>query len=438
MLYTMTISEKNFNQIFNLFLLFIGAGIIFRIPCTWLLCIFSVFNLIFIKKTAKVQEAVILRIVLLSPLLLELLFFFNTDSYIDEVKVVEKYVSLALFSWFIIGNYHRIQFASLIEYYASATMSIVSLFLLFFVLNNPLLIAKYQSGIDLWEMGYVFSNSMGIHAPALNMHLAFVTIIFIYLTVQSFKENRQTKTKLFRISSFIISLFLVLFINTRLALLNVILGMLLVFFYAIKDHINIKKTIKSSLLSVVILSIVLSIYVKNNSYMAYKYNNVTFAHMDKIGKLDDIENPEATVFNSFVTRLSIWKSAWELGVQNLPFGVGASQSKPALTAYYKQTNQQFLAKYEFPTHNQFLDYFIKYGILGPIVVLIYLSGIAYLGINLRQPVILSFFVLFFTSNCVDDFLLRFDGIVFSGFWFAIFISYWLQQKIKGDTAQSIL
>ena len=143
-------------------------------------------------------------------------------------------------------------------------------------------------------MGYVFSNSMGIHAPALNMHLAFVTIIFIYLTVQSFKENREIKTQLFRISSFIISLFLVLFINTRLALLNVILGMLIVFFYAIKDHINIKKTIKSSLLSIVILNIVLSIYVKNNSYMAYKYNNVTFAHMDKIGKLDDIENPEAT------------------------------------------------------------------------------------------------------------------------------------------------
>jgi hypothetical protein len=47
---------------------------------------------------------------------------------------------------------------------------------------------------------------------------------------------------------------------------------------------------------------------------------------------------------------------------NLPFGVGASNSKPELVAYYKHTNQQFLAKYEFPTHNQFLDYLLKYGI----------------------------------------------------------------------------
>lgn len=434
----MTISEKNFDRIFNLFLLLIGTAIIFRIPCTWLLLVFTCYNLFFIKKTIRLKEAFVLRMVLLSPLILELLFFFNTNSYSEEIKVVEKYAALALFSWFIVGNYHRIQFAKLIEYYAVLTMTIVVLFLVFFMINNPLLIAKYQKGIDLWEMGYVFSNSIGIHAPALNMHMAFVTTIFIYLTVQSFKENRETKTQLFRIICFIISFFLVLFINTRMALVNIFLALLIVFFYALKDHINVKKTIKSGLVSVLILSIVLTVFVKKNSYMAYKYNTVTFSYMDKVGKLDEIENPEAVVFNSFVTRLSIWKSAWELGLQNLPFGVGASQSKQALNEYFEQTDQKFLAKYEFPTHNQFLDYFLKYGFLGPMVVLLYLLGFAYLGINLRQPVILSFFVLFFTSNCVDDFLLRFDGIVFSGFWFAIFISYWLQQKINHDKVQLIL
>jgi hypothetical protein len=52
-----------------------------------------------------------------------------------------------------------------------------------------------------------------------------------------------------------------------------------------------------------------------------------------------IENPEATVFNSFVTT-SIWNQHGVGSSVKFLWGVGASQRKPALTAYYKQTNQQ--------------------------------------------------------------------------------------------------
>jgi hypothetical protein len=433
----MIISERNFNKIFNLFLLFIGTGVIFRIPCTWLLVVFAVFNLFFINKTVAIKKGIVLRVLITLPLLLELLFFFNNDSYINEIKFLEKYASLALFAWFIIGNYQRVIFSKLIAYYAFFTLYLVLFFFFVFVFNNPLLIDKYQNGVDLWEVGYVFSESFGMHAPGLNMHMAFVSIIFIYLTVKSFQERKETKVLLLQICSFIICFFLVLFINTRMALLNVFLGMLIVFFYALKDRVNFNRTLKISSISIIISLVVLVVFIKNNNYMSYKYNAVTFAYMDKVGKLDEIENPELKVYNSLVTRLSIWKSVWELSVQNLPFGVGASHSKPALIKYYQQTNQHFLAKYEFPACNQFLDFFLKYGFLGPIVVFIYIMGIAFLGIDLRHPVVLSFFVLFFTSNLVDDFLLRFDGIVFSGFWFAIFGSYWLQLKTKTDTESLI-
>ncbi|MNF79262.1 O-Antigen ligase [compost metagenome] len=154
--------------------------------------------------------------------------------------------------------------------------------------------------------------------------------------------------------------------------------------------------------------------------------------MDKVGKLDEIDHPEIKVFNSLVTRVSIWKSAWELSVQNLPFGVGAADGKSELNKYYAATNQQFLAKYEFPTHNQFLDFLLKFGILGPLVVILYIFTICYLGYDLKNGMILSFFLIFFTSNLTDDFLLRFDGIAFSGLWLSIFGSYWLQQKVTLD------
>jgi len=75
--------------------------------------------------------------------------------------------------------------------------------------------------------------------------------------------------------------------------------------------------------------------------MKEKYSSVTFAYMDKVGKLDEIDHPEIKVFNSLVTRVSIWKSAWELSLQHLPFGVGSSDGKPELVKYFKHTHQHF-------------------------------------------------------------------------------------------------
>ncbi|WP_243699193.1 O-antigen ligase family protein [Flavobacterium hiemivividum] len=401
---------------------------IFRKPCTWIIIGFVLFNLCFIKKIKLSRLAVLLGLVIASPLLLEILFFWNNDSLREGLKSLEKSISLLFLPLFILGNYQRVQFNKLLQYYSYATTVIVLFFFIRFIVVYPGLMNKYLNGIDLWEMGYSFSNSVGIHAPALNMHLAFVAIINMYFVVYSFRKKENLGYQFLRILLFALSFFYVLFVNTRMALFNVIVGTIIIFFYEVIRNYDFKKVVLSLSFGVVILGGILFLFVKNNPYMQEKYSTVTFAYMDKVGKLDEIENPEAKVFNSFVTRVSIWKSAWELSLDHLPFGVGASDGKPELFKYYKQTNQHFLAKYEFPTHNQFLDFLLKFGVLGPLIVFLYIFTIGYLGYDLKNGIVISFFFLFFTSNLTDDFLLRFDGIAFSGFWFSVFGSFWLQVK----------
>jgi hypothetical protein len=424
----MNISEKNFNKIFNIFLFLIASIMIFRKPCTWIIIGFVLFNLCFIKKLKHTRLAILLGLVIASPLLLEILLFWNNDSFGEGLKSMEKSISLLLFPVFILGNYKRVQFIKLLQFYSYTTTVIVLFFFIRFIVVYPDLIDKYLGGTDLWEMGYSFSNSIGIHAPALNMHLAFVASISMYFVVYSFRKNENVAYKLLRILVLALSFFFVLFVNTRMALFNVIAGTIIIFFYEVIRYYNFKKVAAIITFGAVLLGGILFLFIKNNPYMKEKYSTVTFAYMDKVGKLDEIENPEAKVFNSFVTRVSIWKSAWELSLDHLPFGVGASDGKPELFKYYKQTNQHFLAKYEFPTHNQFLDFLLKFGVLGPMVVFIYIFTIGYLGYDLKNAIILSFFILFLTSNLTDDFLLRFDGIAFSGFWFSVFGSFWLQEK----------
>ena len=425
----MTISEKNFNKIFNGFLVLIAVAMIFRKPCTLLIILFAVFNLFFIKKLNYSKQSLVLVFLIASPLVLEIIMFWNNDSFLKGLKSLEKYSSLLIFPLFILGNYQRIQFLKILRFYSITTTIILLFFFIRFIISFPELIHKYVNGHDLWEMGYEFSNSIGIHAPALNMHLAFVSICSLFFVFEIFHLHKKWELKMSSIIVFILSFFLVLFVNTRMALFNALIGFVLVFFGQVIRKYNLKKVLGTMVVLIVTLGGVLFFFVRSNPYMKEKYSSVTFAYMDKIGKLDEIEHPEFKVFNSLVTRVSIWKSGWELAVKNLPFGVGASDGKPELVKYYKQTNQHFLSKYEFPTHNQFLDFLIKFGILGPLVVLLYIFTIGYLGLSLKNAVVFSFFFLFFTSNLTDDFLLRFDGIAFSGLWMSIFGSYWLQQKL---------
>lgn len=401
---------------------------IFRKPCTWLIILFTVFNLLFIKKIKFNKTAIIIALIIVSPFILEILFFWNNDSYSQGLKSLEKSISLLLFPLFILGNYHRVQFYKVVQYYSITTILIMLIFFIRFILVYPELMHKYLMGIDLWEMGYEFSNSIGIHAPALNMHLVFVGVINLYFVFYSFRKRKNLTDKIFNLLVFIASFFFVLFVNTRMALFNLLVCIGIVFFYEIIRKYNFKKVISIAIVITLLLGSFIYLFVQKDLYMKEKYSKVTFAYMDKVGKLDEIENPEIKIFNSLVTRMSIWKSTWELSLQHLPFGVGASDGKPELFNYYKQTNQHFLAKYEFPVHNQFLDFMLKFGFLGPVIVLIYIGGIGYLGFDLKNAIIISFFFLFFTSNLTDDFLLRFDGIAFSGLWFSIFGSFWLQQK----------
>lgn len=438
MLYIMNISEKNFNKIFNIFLFLIASTMIFRKPCTDLIILFVVFNLFFLKKLKVTKTSFLLAAVIASPLLVEVLLFWNNDSYSMGLKSIEKSVSLLIFPLFILGNFERVQFYKLLRFYSFTTTGIMLFFFIRFMVVAPDLMNKYLNGIDLWEMGYEFSNSIGIHAPALNMHLAFVAIITLYFVFYAFRERKSALIKITYFIIFTLSFFFVLFVNTRMALFNMLIGFVLVFFYEVIQKYNFKKVIGISAVGLVVFGSIFLLFVQKNPYMKEKYSSVTFAYMDKVGKLDEIENPEIKVFNSFVTRVSIWKSAWKLSLKSLPFGFGASDGKPELIKYYKQTNQHFLAKYEFPTHNQFLDFLLKYGFLGPIVVFLYIFTIGYLGFDLKNAIVISFFFIFFTSNLTDDFLLRFDGIAFSGLWFSIFGSYWLQDKFTADKEKLVV
>ncbi|WP_405330687.1 O-antigen ligase family protein [Leeuwenhoekiella sp. LLG6367-2.1] len=414
----MIVSERAYRYNYNLWLIVIAVALLFRVPATYLLLLFTAYNLTFYKQFLFTKKHLLVTGLIASPFLLDLLFIGNNDSILEGFKHAEKRISLLVLPLLILNQNHRINAPLILRVYGVITTLILGFCLVRFAFVSPELFMKYLHGKDLWEMGYKFASSIEKHAPALNLHVAFVVVINYYFIKEGIGKLKRNLL-FWRIAIFILSILILFYINTRLAIINAFFGIVLITFYKESGFLKFRNYRKTFLGIGLFLTLAVA-FIAVFPYSIQKFTTVTFGHLDKVGKLDELENPEQTVFNSLVTRLSIWKSGIELASKNPIIGVGAADGKKELTSYFKETNQNFLHKYEFPVHNQYLDFFIKFGLLGLIVSLLYVSLFAFIGITSKQILCIYFFILFVTSNFVDDFLIRFDGIVFSALWLSIF------------------
>ena len=425
----MKISKEKHSFFINSFLFLIATTVIFRKPCTMIIIGFSLYSLLFLKKLEFPKKAVVALLIIAIPFLLEILFFWNNDDFTLGIKSVEKSLSLLLFPIFIIGNYKYVQFYSLLKAYAIATTLLLLFFLIryYFVYNQ--FFWSYYYGMNLWQMGYHFSRTIGMHAPALNMHVAFVSISNLYFLINTIKTAKSPFYKLLFLILFLLSFSFLLIINTRVALLISLLSYVLVLFFEFNKVQDFSKNIKNIVVVILATIVLLFVFVRNNQFMEEKYNRLIFDKLEMVGKLDQIDRPEVEIFGALVTRLTIWETTLNLAKNHLFFGFGSSDSKSELFEYYKETNQVFLAKYQLPVHNQYLDFLLKYGVLGAVGAIVYVGFIGFIGLKLKNSLVISFFILFFISNLTDDFLIRFDGIVFSGFWISVFTAFYFKNKL---------
>ncbi|WP_422106677.1 O-antigen ligase family protein [Winogradskyella sp.] len=415
------ITDKNTYKLYYEYALGVLAGVlVFRVYATPLIFLFILLSVLFYNQIKYSRKSLLPIFIISLPLLLNIVFIWNNDSLYEGIKQLEKYSTCLFFPLLLLFQPFKISINKVFRAYSIVFTSILVVCFFLHFLTQYDLFVKYINGELVWQMGYNFALSMELHAPALNMHVAFLVIVNLYLLLSYYLKKKSSKLLAFRVIIFLVSVLILLFINTRIAIVNAFIGIVLVSSLVIYNHMPKKKALKIiSLITGTIIVISLS-FILLFPYVIKKYSKLTFKHMDKIGQLDTFENPEAEVYSALVTRVSIWKTTVDVISSNVIFGVGCADGKKELIKAYKQTNQKFLAKYEFPVHNQYLDFFLKFGIFGFLAVNLYIFYPLYIFKKGRKPYVLFFFILFFTSNLTDDFLVRYDGIVFSALWVSIF------------------
>ncbi|MGV0922667.1 O-antigen ligase family protein [Empedobacter tilapiae] len=406
-------------------LIFISSTILIRPISTVLIFVFVIGNLINYKNLKLDKKIIKGFLFLMIPIFLEILFIWNNTPINKGFKGLEKVLSFFIFPFFICINYKKYNFFNVIYYYRYIFTLVLFFVLIRFAILKPDFVLKYFEGVELWEMGYVIADSFGSHAPSVNMHVAFLIMANIYILL--YRKEKRIISALLLVSSIII-----LFIfNTRASLGTSILGAIIIFsVYAYEQYK--KRFLLVFTIFLLIVTTIVSVAFYSNPYMKEKYSKVTFANMDKIGKLDEVDNPEGVLHNALVTRITMWKSSIELSKEKLFIGFGSINDKQALLDYYKRTDQKFLLKHKFPVHNQFFDYLLKFGLLGFLGLIYFFIQNFKIAIFSKNILLFVFIINFLLSNLVDDFLISFDGIVFSAIWLSLGYAYYLKKNCNNQ------
>ncbi len=419
--------ENNYEYIIG----FLAGILVFRKPATIAIAMFIILSSTMFKNYKWKPHYIWPILIIAAPVVLDILFIWNNDFIFDGLKHLEKRISLLIFPLLFLTNSQQFDLRKILYTYATVFLSILVLLFIKFAVFDASLFLKWFDQQHPWELGYTFAKSMQLHAPALNMHVAFLVMVNIYLLVTSDFKHHVLK-KILRIVSIFISIFFLLYLNTRIAVIIGLAGIVIILSWEWGKKLSFKQTLLATVISLLLVSGSVFAFAKAYPYMIHKYTTKTFANLDMVGRLDEFESPETTVYSSLVTRVSIWKTAIERAQQDLWLGVGAADGKGELNQAYEDTNQVFLATYKFPTHNQYIDFFLKFGILGFIGTILFMLHIFWLSIKLKNSLMFMFFVLFSISNLTDDFLIRFDGITFAALWISIFAHYYWQDHRNKD------
>ena len=412
-------------DLFYIMVALYASTIIFNEFSKFFLWGFGAIFLIFYSKIYIYRSKVIWAFII--PVVLHVLFFWNNESFIQSIKQLEKFTVFLVFPLIFIFQQRPINIRKILTYYSSIFSTILLLFFIYYLYVNFIDFKGYVLGEDVWKMGYAFSNFLGTHAPRFNMHVSFLSFVNLYLVMNTALGKNKDSSLFVRGACLASSLFVMLIINTRVAIAIFAVGAIsyIVYIFFVKGF-----TAKKMFFISAILGIISTVFLFTFPYTLEKFQKKTFNKMDMIGKLDQIDEPEEKIYNSLVTRLTVWSVVLDMSTKKPIKGYGYTNCYALLFQEYKDSNQQFLLKHKFKVHNQFLDYLLKFGYAGALLLIIFFANKFYIAIKIRSTVFLYFCILFLAANLFDDLLRIYDGIAFSAFWTSVFIKSYLEKRSK--------
>ena len=126
--------------------------------------------------------------------------------------------------------------------------------------------------------------------------------------------------------------------------------------------------------------------------------------------------------HSLLQRFEYWKASIHVIKKHWLIGVGTGSNQRALDQAYVELNSKLLPKNRCKSHNQFMSYFISYGILGFTFFLFLIGLIVYFSFKNHYLLGIQFIAVIAASFLIEDTLETQFGVTIFGLFLALVIN----------------
>lgn len=252
-----------------------------------------------------------------------------------------------------------------------------------------------QSGGFAFAFRTTIEEISKLHPSYFGLFIAFSILIGMDELFQDWRKLKKL-TKVWMSFSLIVLLVFLLFLAARMALIGLILSSVII----------LHQRIQSWKIKVGVFFIAITCFV------------VAMVLIPSISsRLNEINSTEN---NGTSIRTTIWSCATQLIQENPIMGVGLENVQHKLNVCYK-TKNEYLATldHDYNTHNEFLNQWASFGIIGCLALLILLGAFFYY--SKKQFIFLVFSLLISTSMLTENLLERQMGIFFVAIFGGLFV-----------------
>ena len=142
---------------------------------------------------------------------------------------------------------------------------------------------------------------------------------------------------------------------------------------------------------------------------------------------------DSATSNTLEMRLIKWYCAWEIIKEHPITGVGTGDYNQALIEKYNEIDFKKGMVYKYNTHNQFIEEFLKFGVLGGLFFLLFIGFIFYQAIRSKNELLMLSILTVSAFMMVESIFERQHGVVF----FSLFISLaYLYPQLKSTSTHN--
>jgi O-antigen ligase len=422
------IKKSNYQTVVSTIGLFFSLMLVFFIPAYrtvfsylisgWLL--FSIFEFNYKVRflsnftTGFKKQMFVLQIVIFSAYFLSMLI--DNDSKEASDQVVKK-LSFLIFPLIFVfsGETLKINKHLYLKLFVLSNIifSIVCLFTAFYrsieIENGNFLFNSH----DQYGNSYFFSSKLSVfhHRGYFSMFIVFSTAILFYLKDRFIVLKKKSGKFLYFA---ILALFsvMVFFMSSRAGIASLILLLTYRFYISIKNR-------RLRFLSIIVLLILIIPAVKNKRVQ------------QGITELKNFKDVEHVTHEKTPGRIVLWISAVDLIKENILFGTGTDNFHEKYFEIYDAYNNKglkLLKNERYNVHNQYLEFFVLFGI-GGFILIITLFVIPLIHAIKRKNSLMILFLLITIFNFLFESM--FDtvaGIVFFLFFLNFFVFSFPEEK----------